>query len=473
MAAAGVLARGIALITGGRVVGLAISLVQVKLSVSYLGPSGYGMLITVILFVGLFEAFTELGIGTVVVRRVSAGGADLEREIGLSMALSLGYGLPLVVICDVAGFLLYRHQPDVLFGIVLLSAGLAASTWSSCFLPVAQVKVKFVAYSAAELASRVLALVVTASAVYFDLGLRWVMIGQLMPPIARFVALQLWGGRQGRFRPVWHLREMLALSRETLPFAYILIISVVYYRFDGLMLTKLSTIAEVAAYGLAYRLAGQLTLIAPIVCNVLISRFAEDWAEDREKFAATVRMALRLMTLVCVPIAVLCWPYADHAIRLIGSGEFVESARHPLILLLVAVAFGMMSEVVSTALVVADQQNFLTRLNTATLVVNLALNAALIPAFGATGAGIALVGSETLGFLAAMWRTSAISESVVEWRSLTVTLALAGVAVAVGFALHDWPWPVSAAIVLAVYVLGQFATRNVPLATLRAIRTSA
>jgi O-antigen/teichoic acid export membrane protein len=272
---------------------------------------------------------------------------------------------------------------------------------------------------------------------------------------------------------VWHLREALTMAKESLPFAYILIIGVVYYRFDGLMLTKLSTIAAVGAYGLAYRLAGQLTIIAPIVSNVLISRFAEDWAEDRAKFAATVRMALRLMTLVCVPIAVLCWPYADHAIRLIGSGEFVQSARHPLILLLVAVAFGMMSDVVSTALVVADQQNFLTRLNTTTLVVNVAVNAALIPAYGATGAGIALVCSEALGFFAAIWRTSTISESVVEWRSLGVTLALAGVAVAIGFALHGWPWPVSAAIVLAVYVLGQLATRNVPLATLRAIKSSA
>ena len=471
MTAGAALARGFALVTGGRVAGVLISLIQVKLAVSYLGPAGYGELTTVVLFTGLFEAFTDLGISTVIVRRSAGSDADLEKQVGLSMALSLTYGLPLVAVCDICGIALYHGQPEIVFGIVLLSIGLAASTWSTCYAPVAQVRTRFGAYSAAEVTSRLLALGVTAATVSMGLGIRWLMFGLLIHPLARFVALELWGRGQGRFRPVWDPAAMLLLTKEVLPFAYILGVGMAYSRLDGLLLSKLSTLEEVGAYGLAYRIAGQLTIIAPIAGSVLIARFAEDWAAGVAKFAATVRASMRLLLVASVPVAVLCWPYSDDAIRLVGSGEFVKDASRPLILLFIAVAIGMMTGLISAALVVANQQRVLAKLNTATLLVNLGLNLALIPPMGAEGAGIALVVSEGIGFCVSVWWLGRISAPVFDWTSSLLTAVSAGVAVAVGFALQGWYWLATAPLVLVVYAAAQLGTGNVSLRTLRGLRT--
>ena len=67
------IARAVLLQLCGRVVGIVISFAQLYLTVRYLGPASYGLLVMVIVFVGVFEAFTELGVGTVIVRRVTAG----------------------------------------------------------------------------------------------------------------------------------------------------------------------------------------------------------------------------------------------------------------------------------------------------------------------------------------------------------------------------------------------------------------
>src|SRR3954452_17523568 len=99
--------RGLMIQLVGRGVGLVLSVVTLTLTVRYLGASDYGVLVTVVAFAGLFETFVDLGVGTLIVRRVAGGSDSLERLVGLNLAMSFVYAGPLWLLATTAGILVY------------------------------------------------------------------------------------------------------------------------------------------------------------------------------------------------------------------------------------------------------------------------------------------------------------------------------------------------------------------------------
>ena len=81
-----------------RAVGMLASAVSVAMTARYLGPGHYGQLTIAVVFVGMWISFADLGISTVIVRRVTAGRGDLERLVRVNSGLSLMYCVPLAAL---------------------------------------------------------------------------------------------------------------------------------------------------------------------------------------------------------------------------------------------------------------------------------------------------------------------------------------------------------------------------------------
>ncbi|MFD1050454.1 oligosaccharide flippase family protein, partial [Kibdelosporangium lantanae] len=88
---------------------LPLAIVTLGVATRYLGEHEYGVMITAIVFVGLFETLTSQGIGTVIVRRVSgAAKSSLARLVGIDLTLSLVYAVPLALLAAGIGIVTYR-----------------------------------------------------------------------------------------------------------------------------------------------------------------------------------------------------------------------------------------------------------------------------------------------------------------------------------------------------------------------------
>lgn len=393
------LARGFLTVTGARFLGLLLTVVQVKLAVTYLGPTSYGLLLTATLFVQSFGAWTEFGVGSVIVRRVSGRGADLQHSVGLSMAITLLLIGPLLLVTTTAGYLLYQDTPIVVVGVLILAVGLLFQSWATCYNPVAQVTGRFGRYAAADFIGRTASIVTVILAITFDGGLTWFFVAQLMVPLGQLVAMLSLGVSVGRFRPVWSFPQMKDLIRETLPMTYILVVGVLYFTVDGVMLSMLSTPEQVGAYGLAYKTIGNLTVVSTAMISVMAARFAADAAISPTRLAQSLGAALRAIAIVAVPVATVIWPFSEDIVRFLGSEPMVPLASLPMAVVAVAVAIGMVSALISQALIAAYLQGILTALNTFNLVLNIVLNLVLIPRFGAVGAAISLLVSELVGLV--------------------------------------------------------------------------
>lgn len=454
-----------------RLFGLVFTFVQIKLSVSYLSPHGYGLLSTAVLLVGAFEVLTELGLGNIVVRRVS-GGADLHHTVGLAKAIALTIMLPLVAVAMGTGFVLY-DQPQVLQGVAIVAVGLAATVWSATFVPIAQLSDKFGGISMADVTGRIVSLSIVIAAVVGDLGLVAFFVAQLCAPLARATVSHLWGRRQGHFPPIFAWREMWRLLREALPLTYIAIVSGLYFQLDGLLLTKLTTPTDVGAYNLAYRIIINLNIIGSAVAAVLIARYSRAAAVSDERYRHALRLSVPPLLALCLPIAFLLWPFSADLIRLVGSEEFVPISTDPLGLLWIAAAISLLTTVISSALVAGHAQNFLASLNTVNLVFNLALNLVLIPRYGATGAAIALICTELSGLVVCLVMLTRRLSRFIPLRATFTLFACTAAALAIEYLLGDVYWLLRGVLVAAAFYTLAVLTRAVTLKDLRELSESA
>lgn len=465
------LVHGLVTMLTTRGLGMVITLVQLKLSVGYLGPHDYGLLTTALLLVGTFEAFTELGVGSIVVRRV-AGGADFTRTVGLAQGIALVVMLPLTLVAIGTAFILY-DDPQVLMGCAIIGVGLLATTWAVTWNAVAQVTDNFVGISRGDVLGRLCSLGIVIAAVTSDHGLVVFFVAQLTAPVVRALICQLWGRRQGRFRPIFDRSAMWRLFVEALPLTYLTIIGGIYFQLDGLILSKLATPVDVGAYNLAYRTVVNVNVIANAVTAVLMSRFSRAAASSRADYRAVLRMAMRPMVALTVPIATLLHPFSADIIRLIGSEEFVPLSTKPLDLLWISVAIGMMSMVISSALIAGHWQRFLTLLNTINLVINLVLNLILVPRFGATGAAVALIVTEACGFIACLVMLTHRLSGFIPWKDMGLIAVSAAIALGVEYVTQPVYWIARGLIVAAVYFGCVYLFRVVTPARLRELSDAA
>ncbi|MUL81735.1 oligosaccharide flippase family protein [Mycobacterium sp. CBMA247] len=437
-----------------RALGMIASVLTVAATTRHLGPTGYGHLTTAVVFVGLWTSLTELGVGAVVVRRVTSGKGELSRLVRVNAGMSLLYCVPLFLIAATSGVLMYRGQDEVVRMVLIISCSLILTTITSCFEPVFLASVRFMAVAWSDLVSRIASLGATMLLIAMDANTVWFAVVQLIPPLVVLVIQGVAAARISDWRPVFSLSESWHLLRESLPQTGVLIIAVLYWRADGVILSLRSTPEQVGVYGLAYTLAFTLSVLSTFFQTSTLSAATHSFAVDRSEFARFVTRTVESMLFLGAPIAVVGIVVARPVVELVGSSEFGAHGGVTLALLLVAVTLTFLNAAISQALFAAHDQVFLFRLNLVNLVGNIVLNVVLTPSYGAMGAGAALIVAELTGLFVATWRLSRIAPYRTPWLfvlRLAIPLgAAAAVAISMQHASVLVTLPLSAVVYLGV-----------------------
>jgi O-antigen/teichoic acid export membrane protein len=385
-----------------RALGMLASVASVAMTARYLGPGRYGELTIAVAFVGMWASLTDLGIGTVIVRRVTSGRGQLERLVRINSGLSLVYCVPLALIAAGSGLLLYS-DPDVRMMLVVLSGSLLLMTITTRFEPVFLANVQFSAVAISDLVSRLATLATVSYLVTTRADVVWFAVAQLIPPALQLLIQGTAASRQLSLRPIFAPREAADLLRESLAPIGIAVVGIVYWRADGVILSLVSTHSEVGVYGLAYSVAFNTSVVALFFLKSTLSTATELFARDVDAFANFIRRSVEMMYFLALPIAVVGALLAGPLIGFFGDRAFVDRGAPTLALLFVAVALRFVTGTLGQGLFACHQQRFLFRLSIATLAVNIALNVVLDGRFGAVGAGVALVCTEVFGMVIASW----------------------------------------------------------------------
>ncbi|UEA85590.1 polysaccharide biosynthesis C-terminal domain-containing protein [Tsukamurella paurometabola] len=419
--------------------GLVASLATMAITTTHLGLVSYGHLTAAIVFIGLWTSLTELGIGAVVVRRVTSGMGDLQQLIRVNFGFSLAYCVPLSAAAVLTGAIIYRNTAEVPAMIAIISGSLALTTLASCFQPLFMTDVRFGAVAASDVGGRALSLVGTIVLVRIDADLVWFAAVQLIPPLVMLLIQGFVAHRAVGIRPVFSARQSWDLVRESLPQTGVLIIAALYWRADAFLLSVLSTPEQTGAYGLAYQITSNATVISAVFLASSLSTMTNLYATDTKRFAEFVQRSAEALIFVGAPIALVGFVLSPSIIGLLSTTEFVDAGGRTLGLLFIAIAVTFVTAVLSQGLFAAHDQVFLLRLNVINLLGNIVLNTILIPFYGAVGAAIALIASEVIGMTVAGWRLRTRAPFRPPWGYLLRLSVPLCVATVVAIALRHQP----------------------------------
>jgi O-antigen/teichoic acid export membrane protein len=381
---------------------LAISRVQ---GVEMLGK--YSLMMTVFV---LGQSCATLGLPVLITRDVARARETAGRYFVTASVVTTGLLLPLVVLAVPAlHWLVADTELTRALGYVLVALLPSVLTlYGEAVLLAFERAVDFVAVGLAENVLRATvgaALVLTghgiAALALSLLGLRLFAAAVLLG-VLRLRGIDLRAGVDRR------LGRALVSSMPVV--GSIPLVNALYARADIFMLTWLGTWAEVGLYSAAARLVDVARTVAPAYSRALYPVLSRLQGTSLDEFAKVARRSLRDLLLVVVPIALVLSGLAYPLITLLYGSDLAPAAGSLRVLawtLVPVAAAGTLAQMLFSA----KKQGVDLSVNVIATVVAVALNALLIPRWGALGAAVTALFSACLyATVQYLWVRSAVAD---------------------------------------------------------------
>ena len=190
-----------------------------------------------------------------------------------------------------------------------------------------------------------------------------------------------------------------AILRQSLPFATLVLLMMLYTRSDSVLLERLHPRGafEAGIYAKGFRLLDAFYMFGMIFANLLFPLFARSLKEQHEKVLPLLSMASSLLIGGSILIAFLCHFHAERILGWFYQNELNQAAE-PFQLIMWGF-IGMSTSLIFGSLLTANGElKLLNYLSFIGVLLNLGMNIFLIPKLGAQGAAIACL--LTQGFMA-------------------------------------------------------------------------
>jgi O-antigen/teichoic acid export membrane protein len=406
-------AKDTALTLMARVIGLGLALLSSVIIARALGPEGTGVYTLAILFPLLILTFANLGLGPATVYYVAQDKYSLREVFGNSIVMSSIIGvvaslLGLVLVVFFQGWIF----PDVprsylVLALILVPANLFSQQYVNQILLGARRIREFNAVSVAH--KFLFLLFVFVATVGLGLGIGGAIWASILSSLLLCLALFLWLRRIAggvRFRP------NLAYIRDTLHYGVKAhlgnIIGFLNYRIEVFLLGAFLPVSAVGFYAVAVGLAEKLWFVSESASTVLFPTIsAERDEQERKAFTPLVSRNILLITAIGASALFFVSPWV---IVLLYSGEYLPTVQLFRILL-PGIVFLSGARILANDIAGRGKPLLNTYVGAIGLVIQIGLNLAWIPRFGAAGSAWATTISYGIILVARLWVYMKLSDN--------------------------------------------------------------
>ena len=397
------------------------------------GPVGLGIFVLALAWCELATTPIDMGLDRYLLRRIAADRSTIEALFGNVLVLKLARAVPVIAASWVLVWV--TGQGDTTRDAIhLLTAGLLLESFRYTVFSVFNAFERGDLVATSLLTHRLLAAGLGIGALALGYGVVAVAATYALSAAAALaVAVWLLARRIRWPRIQLPSQERRQLRRQSLPFATQDLFSVGIARVDTVLLAALATKAVIGFYGAAYRLLEATLFISSALAGAFSAMFTYLDADSDPPIRAVFERALKVTLALLVPCAVVLVVTTEPLLRLFFGAGFEEAAGPLRVLAAVVVLLGVV-RIASSLIVSRRDPRVLVRLFGIAMVVNVILNLLLIRPLEATGAAIAMLGTELLLLVGTMY----VASGTVGRPRLATTLA-APAAGAAGMAGAMWP----------------------------------
>jgi O-antigen/teichoic acid export membrane protein len=355
----------------------------------FLGPEELGKYTLAISFVALFSFVTDLGLNPYLVKTVTQDRTKTKKYLGnisvLRFFLSI---LGLLGVILSANLLHYAHSTTVIIYLFGVSGFFVAATqgYRWYFQAVKQMKYE------ALLNISFVAIIVPLSILMLFLKLGLVALSWVNLFAGLFIfslTLVIFYKKFPRFKYEIDLNFWKSLLKSSLPYILMLIFLAICFNIDTVIISYLKGDKITGLYNAAKRITGSIKMIPGVFFPIWFPLLSEFFISSKERFLKMLEKLIVYLTLLFFPLGILVTFLADKIVFLLYGKEFLLSAD-ALRFLIWSANFWMIGSICTSALISMNHIRKVTLLTFIAMILNLALNFALIPKLNQLGSSISL-----------------------------------------------------------------------------------
>ncbi len=372
---------------GGRVAQMLLSLIVGALTARYLGTSNYGLINYGSALVGFFMSFCTLGINSIIIKDFVDHPEEQGKALGSAILMRLLSSFCSCILIIAVSFLLDYGNWETIAIVALCSISLLFHVFDTInFWFQSQYKSNvtaiaiFVSYVATS-AYKVFLLAAKKSVLWFAFAssVDYIVLSLLL--------LAFYKKHNGpRFSFSWEKGKSL-LSKS---YHYILsgMMVAIYNQTGKLLLKQMMNEDEVAYYSTAVLICSMWTFVLQAIVDALYPTIIRSFKEDKKLFDKRNRQLYAIVFYVSLFVSVCFIFLGDLAIRIL-YGEAYLPAAAPLKIVTWYTAFSYFGIARNAWFVCNEMQKYLKYMYIGAAIINVVLNIALIPLWGASGAALA------------------------------------------------------------------------------------
>lgn len=360
------------------------------------GAASYGLYFSLFSFSLLFNMLLDMGTTNYNNRNIARNPQRLDKELSNYVFLRLLLGILYFVVVFVAAFILRydNYQLKLLFWI-------AFNQFLSAFLLYVRSNISsllmFKTDGVLSVLDKLLMIVFCGILLWGNVDnqqfkIEWFVWCQTVAYILTIILAMVIVLRKANLKSVtFNLGSLLQIIKKSFPYALVTFLMTCYYRIDSVMLERVlpTDIAAVQTgiYATAFRLLDALLIIAYLFSVILLPLFSK-MLENKENVTSIVSTSFSLLTLFSVSAVVILFFYRNQVIQILYDDHIEESVNvfRFLIFGLIPLSY---TYIFGTLLTANGSMKLLNIIASVGIIINVAMNAVLIPKLCAEGAAIA------------------------------------------------------------------------------------
>ena len=385
--------RGSVLRTGAYVLTILLSLISVRVLITHLGEEDFGRYVTVLSLVAIVAGFTEGGLNSVVLREFATLPEARRREmmssaVGMRLIVTATGVLMAVVFAAAVGY-----SAAMVLGTAVAGVALMIQLLQSTLATTLQAQLRFGWVSVAELVRQAVSVALLLSLALNGAGLLPLLAVGIPAALASLACTVPLVRRDVALRPSFHLGRWWGLLRETIPWAVISAVNIVYFRVTIVLMSVIASAEQTGYFATSFRITEVLVGIPGLVISAAFPILARAERDDSARFSAASARIFELAILAGTWLVLCLEVGAEFAIHVVAGNK-----ADPSIVVLRIQGLALIASFAAVAcgypLLTLRRYRLVLMINGGALVLSAILTLALAPEFGARGAAVAALLAE-------------------------------------------------------------------------------
>jgi O-antigen/teichoic acid export membrane protein len=415
-----------------------------------LGPDAFGDLTAATVYLLFPVALADIGLATGVLREISV--APERTELVLRSSLPLRFLIAvgvLAVALAVSLALPFTERAQTAIWLSSIASLLTLLTLG--VQPLFQARLQMHVPVAATLAGRALTLALILAVFAAGRGFTEVVLAYVAGAGLSFAIVVAAAARQVSLRPLIRPDSWATLVRGSLAIGVATGLFLSYYRIDTVLVALFRDSREAGLYGAAFKFVEIAEVLVAAIGVSVFPSFARLVATGDPRIREALQRSLDVILAFSAPILVGTLLVADELVTFTAGDEFAGAAS-ALRLLVPYLALLFVSAILIRIAAALHVDRYVLALAVAVLVLNVALNVALLPEYGYRVAALTSTASEAcvaVALAAIVWRRLAFVPSV----RYVWPVGLAAAAMLASYWLIPLPALIAVALASVVYAL--------------------